>query len=157
MIHPITDPDTTSPSSDLERLLTCSAGGMTLAVRVDVVRRILRMATLSPMPGSSAAIGMVNLAGDVLPVVDSRSAMGLPTAPTHPSQYLIFIEDRSRYLLWVDTVEHMLEAHTYPAVSLRDAPRMSVAASVAQIEGKVVPVLDTRALDPTSPPTEPAS
>jgi chemotaxis signal transduction protein len=150
MLHPVpgVEAPTAADPADVVELLICVVGGMSVAVRVGVVLRILRMAALSPVPNPGAAVGMLNVAGEVFPVVDPRPALGMAAVRPHPSHYLLTLEDRSRYILWVDGVERIVQACAVPVVSLRDAPELEVAPLAAQLDGKVVPLLDTAALNP---------
>lgn len=137
--------------ADVQSLLTCAVGGMMLAVPVTAVERILRMAALSPVPNPMPGVtGMLNIAGEVLPVVDPRPLLGVQTTAADPSQFLLLLAAESRYLLWVDEIGRMVDAPLLPSPS----PGGPVADMVAQIEGRVVPIVDASALDPTGSDAE---
>jgi len=130
----------------MQSLLTCSVGGIPLAVPIDAVERILRMAALSPVPNPMpGVVGLLNIAGEVLPVVDPRPTLGVQSASADPAQYLLLLVAHGRYLLWVDEVERMIDAPLLPSPTASD----SMLEAVAQIEGRVVAILDPSALDPT--------
>ncbi|MDX1755522.1 MAG: chemotaxis protein CheW [Marinobacter sp.] len=73
-------------------LLEFSLDGVRYALELQDVRRVLRAVEISPLPASpSIVMGVVNVAGQLLAVVDLRARLGLPQKP-------LDIEDR---LLWV--------------------------------------------------------
>lgn len=80
-------------------LLGFSLGGERYALELNDVHRVLRAVEISPLPASPSIImGVVNVAGQVLPVVDLRARLGLPEKP-------LAIEDR---LLWVNAAGYDL-------------------------------------------------
>ena len=135
----------------MQSLLTCVVGGITLAVPIAAVERILRMAALSPVPNPTPGVaGLLNIAGEVLPVVDPRLALDVHPVAADPGQFLILLSASSRYLLWVDEIGRMVDAPLLPAPS----PSGPTTDMVAQIEGRVVPILEPAALDPTQADAE---
>lgn len=76
---------------------------------VDVIE-VLRAATLSKLPQAPKAIdGVLNLRGQVVPVLDTRSALGLEQRPLQHTEHLLVVQagehvvalraDRARDLL----------------------------------------------------------
>jgi purine-binding chemotaxis protein CheW len=54
-------------------------GGRPFAVDVTDAREVVVLETTTPVPGAPAAvIGVMNLRGNVLPVVEARPLLGLP-------------------------------------------------------------------------------
>jgi len=139
-----------------DSLLLCHVGELNLALPIGAVLRILRMAALSPVPASAPGVsGMLNIGGEVLPVVDPRPALGIAPVPARPDQYLILVADHGRYALWVDDVDRIVDAPTRPAAPVRKASD-AVSDRVAQIQGSVIPILDLAALDPSGAAVEAA-
>jgi purine-binding chemotaxis protein CheW len=66
------------------------------AFDVSDVREILRAASLSPAPGHEGVEGLLNLRGEVVPVIDVRSRLGLPAREIAVSDYLIVLESEGR-------------------------------------------------------------
>lgn len=108
-------------------LLGFSLGETRYALELNDVHRVLRAVEMSPLPGSPSIIaGVVNVAGQVLAVVDLRARLGLPAKP-------LAIEDR---LLWVsaagydvlvpvdtvETVQSVSRAAILPATELPEPP-----------------------------------
>ncbi len=138
---------TSAPNSIL--LLIGRIGNLCIAAPVDAIERILPMVMLTPMPEMPQTIvGLLNLHGDALLVVNPRPLLGLPTPPYLPDQRLIVVKARSRFALWVDSVERIL--HT----PFQDAPRhdgmseRNPAPYIVNLEGETVQVLALEVLDP---------
>lgn len=83
---------------------------------VSTVREVLAAATLTPVPEEAAwSLGLLNLRGELVRVIDLRARMGLPVHPMDPESHLVVVEHKGRRLvLLVDRVEgvHALEALT---------------------------------------------
>jgi chemotaxis signal transduction protein len=141
----VTTLDARSPDSGEQQLLTCTVGSMLVAVPTAAVQRILRMAALSPAPNPMpGVVGLLNIAGEVVPVVDPRPVLGVHPAQVAPGQFLVLMAATSRYLLWVDAIGRIVDAPLLPA----PASVGQTTDFMAQIEGRVVPILDVDALDP---------
>src|SRR3982074_2664891 len=63
--------------------------------------------------------GMLNLHGQVLPVLDPRPHLGLPTSLPAAEHRLVLIKGGSRFLLWVDSVDEVMP---FGAEALNDVP-----------------------------------
>lgn len=82
-------------------ILLFEVGGQRQALASRDVREVLPAVTVTPMVGAARFVeGVVNLRGSVLPVVDARAWLGLPTRPAEPSDHLIVVrvEERSAML-----------------------------------------------------------
>ena len=132
--------------TNTQLLLIVRVGSQRYALPAAAVERILPMAALTPLPGTPRDVaGLLNLHGDVLPVVDPRphlagiaagnAARGAPAAPD-PSQHLVVVVAQTRYLLWVDEAEQVF------------VPVASSMIGVVRLGGAVVPVLSPESLDP---------
>lgn len=83
---------------------------------VDAVREVLPAAALTPVPEESPwVLGLLNLRGELLKVIDLRLRVGLPAHSLDPESHLVVVEHAGRRLvLLVDRVEgvHALSALT---------------------------------------------
>ena len=81
------------------------------AIPALLVREIVRAVAVSALPRAPAIVeGMINLRGDLVPVLDIRSRFGLPAVPTHPQQYFVVAEAGARtVVLRVDHVIGLVE------------------------------------------------
>ncbi len=122
-------------------LLVARAGDRLFALPAAAVERIFRMAELTPLPEAPPEVaGLLNVQGVVLPVIDPRSRLGVPTPPPHPDQHLVLLAADARYLLWVDRVEQLL---TVPAQALQTVVQDGAslgATHVARLASEIVPV-----------------
>jgi purine-binding chemotaxis protein CheW len=75
-------------------------------VPVAVTERVLPMVAISPLPGAPhAALGVINLHGDVVPVLDVRRRLGLAAREYGPAARLLVARSRLRVVaLAVDDV-----------------------------------------------------
>jgi chemotaxis signal transduction protein len=140
-------PTSSTPNSIL--VLTGHIGNLSIAVPVAALERVLPMAMLTPLPEMPAAIvGMLNLHGVGLLVVNPRPLLGLPTPPYLPDQRLIVLGASTRFVLWVDTVERIVQT------SFHDAPQSAMTAErglvryTANLEGETTLVLSLEGLEP---------
>jgi purine-binding chemotaxis protein CheW len=87
-------------------VLLMEAGGQRCGVSVTHVIEIVRAARTAPLPGAPAAIeGLLDVRGDVVPVLDVRTRLGLPERPMLPSDHLVLVRARERvFALRVDEV-----------------------------------------------------
>ena len=99
------------------RLLLFRCGGQVLAVEAGVVREIIAASEPTRIPGApSAVLGLVNVRGTLVPVVDAAQAVGLGGTPRRAT--LVIVERHGRPVgLAVDEV---LDLVTVSAASLDD-------------------------------------
>ena len=108
------------------------------------------MAALTPLPDAPpGVVGMLNLGGTALPVVDPRHRLGRPSPGVDPDQRLIVIVGRTRYLLWVDEVERIASVPAGDVDAVHSDAACPLTPYVVRLDGEVVPVLSPEALDPS--------
>jgi len=135
--------------AEASQLLLARVGDSTYAVPTAAVERILRMAALSPLPDAPPGIvGVLNLQGTVLPVVDPRPRLGIPSPAVDAEQHLLVMSAGTRYLLWVDRAERIVLVPPRQLQAVEGGAGPAVALSLANLEGEVFPVLSPEALDP---------
>ena len=80
------------------------------AVALAAVERAVRLVAITPLPGAPAVVaGVINAGGRVLPVIDLRVRLGLPTRPRRLSDQLLLVRLRQRAAaLLVDAVTEPL-------------------------------------------------
>ena len=72
-------------------------GGRPFAVDVADAREVVTLDATTPVPGAPAAvIGVMNLRGGVLPVVEARPLLGLPAAATTERGQALVLADGDR-------------------------------------------------------------
>lgn len=92
-------------------LLVFRLEGQRCGLPVEAVERVLPMAAVTPLPqGPAVALGLLNLHGELLPVLDLRRRFGLPPADYGPgARLLVSWAGARRVLLPVDEVEEVVE------------------------------------------------
>lgn len=117
-------------------------------LRVDQVREIIRLAAVTPMPHTAAAVaGMINVRGKVIPVVDMGEYLGLsPAKPGLTARIIIIEADGTMVGLRVDTATDVLRV---PSDSLEPADEIVGQGGLTDITGvykldeRLVALIDT--------------
>lgn len=105
--------------------LACfSLGDRNFAVDIMRIKEILLPQKLTGLPRDSDLLeGVINLRGEVIPVMDLRNRFGMPKAGEHiPGRLLIVSLQRQMLALAVDDV---LEVITVPVGEIRPAPEVA--------------------------------
>ncbi len=118
------------------------------AIETRYVREIVRTGEVTPVPGTpDVLLGVVNLRGELLPVVDLRTLFGLAvTAPTAVPWIVVLGRARAELGVRADTVHEVTalgaeEVHDPPASVAgieRDYLRGVTADAVIVLDGEVV-------------------
>lgn len=85
-------------------VITFVLGPERYAVGVRHVREVIRRRSVTPLPGGARVhFGVVNLRGEIIPVMDLRPLLGLPSSPPAESSPIIVLgTDRSEVGICVD-------------------------------------------------------
>lgn len=139
-------------NAGLSALLTFSLAGQLYGLPVTNVARIIEMVALTYLPGAPETIvGLLNVQGKVVPVIDLRLRFGLPRQPYSLQTPIIIINlaDTGRTLaLIVDSVEQVVEIPSHqlaPTEAIIPAEMAAPAAfltGVATIEQKLILALN---------------
>ena len=83
----------------------------TYGINVMQVQEVLRVTEIAPVPGApSYVMGIINLRGNVVTVLDTRKRFGLPTAEMDDSTRIVIIEsDQNVVGILVDSVAEVVE------------------------------------------------
>ena len=99
-------------------------------VNVMDVQEVLRVTDIAPVPGAPAyVLGIINLRGNVVSVLDTRSRFGLPPVENTDSTRIIIIESGGQTVgIRVDAVAEVIdienkEVETSPDIGNDDASR----------------------------------
>lgn len=108
----------------------------TYAIDVMQVREVLRACEIVPVPGAPAFIlGIINLRGNVVTVMDARMRFGLPPAESDDSSRIIILESDDQVIgILVDSVAEVIEIDTR---DLEPAPTVGEDDSNRYVEGVV--------------------
>lgn len=113
------------------------------------VERVLPMASIATLPDSGDGLmGVLNLRGEVLPVMDPRARIGVPSPRVGTEQRLVLLRANTSFLLWVDEVEEVVSIRP-EEISAVPAQQMSpVVPRVLRLGDAIVPMLAPSALEP---------
>lgn len=129
--------------------VTFRAGSERYALPIERIREIQQIVAFAEVPdGAGAVIGMVDVRGEIVPVVDVKALIGLPPEPyTLDTPMIVLLGPDGPVALIVDAVETVVEL---PADGGGPAPAMhslaSRIASVFHLEDGLAFVLDPDAL-----------
>lgn len=100
----------TSESSDAIELLTFKVGGQDYAIDIGATREIRGWTNPSVLPDAPEHIlGVINLRGDVLPLLDLAARLGLETPVVNEKSVIIVAEfDDTPFGLLVDAVSDII-------------------------------------------------
>ena len=92
-------------------LLCFSLDDRRYALELDDVRKVLRAVAVSPLPDApEVVLGLINVRGRILPVIDLRRRLGLPASHMGLENPLLWVLAAGRELLLpVDRVEGVKE------------------------------------------------
>jgi chemotaxis signal transduction protein len=124
-------------------------GSRLVAVPALNVERVIRMAAITRLPNLAPGIaGVLNLHGEILPVVDPRGNFNVPTPSPHPDQHLVVLTAHTRYVLWVDHVERVVTAAADDMLAVDVPAGETCSPFLLHLNGEVIPGLSPDALDP---------
>jgi purine-binding chemotaxis protein CheW len=103
-------------------------------INVMQVQEVLRVSEIAPVPGApSYVLGIVNLRGNVVTVIDTRARFGLPAAEMDDSTRIVIIEaDEQVVGILVDSVAEVVDLKTS---DMETAPNVGTEESAKFIQG----------------------
>jgi purine-binding chemotaxis protein CheW len=134
-------------AADGSQYLTFSLGQEEYGVEILKVQEIKGYSTITPIPNTPVHVkGVMNLRGTIIPVVDLRSKLGMPTAEYSPFTVIVVVKVGSKTMgLVVDAVSDVLNI---PSRDLQPTPDFGAQVDAAFISGmakageKLVVLLD---------------
>jgi len=87
-------------------LLMFFVGERRLALPLDAVERVVRAVEVTPLPEAPATVvGLINVQGRLVPVLDLRPRFGLPPRAIEPDDHFVLARGAGRTVaLWADAV-----------------------------------------------------
>lgn len=147
--------DTESPQPQDDKHLTFVIGEDAYAVHISCVTEIIEMQTITAMPNTPPHVrGIINLRGQVIPVVDVRISLGLPERTYDSRTCIVVVHEESPVGLVVDTVREVVDI---PSEVVKDAPVIggndlaSYVVGIAKMPDQTHILLDSHKLLGTSP------
>jgi chemotaxis signal transduction protein len=113
------------------------------------VERVLPMAQVAQLPDTGdGLLGMLNLHGQVLPVVNPHPRLGLPAPRIAANHRLVLVRATAPFLLWVDDVDEVVSVAADELSSVPAQQASPVVPRVLRLGEVIVPVLAPSALEP---------
>jgi len=133
------------------QMVTFRLADETYGINVMHVQEVLRITEIAPVPGAPVyVLGIINLRGNVVTVIDTRSRFGLPSAETDDSSRIVIIESEKQVVgILVDSVAEVVELNNSeidaaPNVGNDDSSRYIQ--GVANLENGLLIVVDLNKL-----------
>jgi len=113
-------------------------------IPISGVLRIIRMAAITPVSElSKYHLGVINLHGQIVPVLDIKQCLGLQrrTANLHDCIIILEVDDRKAAII-VDTIIDIIEANASDIAHTNEPTRMSqyIESMLKLDNGKVLPI-----------------
>ncbi|MES9870924.1 MAG: chemotaxis protein CheW [Sedimenticola sp.] len=133
------------------QLVTFSLAEERYGINVMQVQEVLRVSEITPVPGApDYVLGIINLRGNVVTVIDTRNHFGLSGAEmTNASRILIIESDKQVVGMLVDSVAEVVEVavdEIAPAPNLSNMESSRYIQGVATLEGGLLVVVDLNSL-----------
>ena len=108
----IYDPD--SSQGEVLRWVSFQLDREMYGVNVMQVREVLRYSDIAPVPGAPAyVLGIINLRGNVVSVIDTRMRFGLPPSEITDNTRIMIIESERQVVgILVDSVAEVVDLNT---------------------------------------------
>ncbi|WP_406667053.1 chemotaxis protein CheW [Gallaecimonas sp. GXIMD1310] len=97
-------------NSEILQWVTFQLDNETYGINVMQVQEVLRYSEIAPVPGApDYVLGIINLRGNVVTVIDTRSRFGLPSAEVSDQSRIVIIEaDKEVIGILVDSVAEVV-------------------------------------------------
>ena len=105
-------------------------------INVMLVQEVLRVTEIAPVPGApNYVIGIINLRGNVVTVIDTRMRFGLPPREMDDSTRIVIIEAENQTVgIIVDSVSEVVDIYSN---EIETAPNVGNDETARYIEGVV--------------------
>ncbi|MCU7931492.1 MAG: chemotaxis protein CheW [Candidatus Thiodiazotropha sp. (ex Codakia rugifera)] len=128
------DDDDESGGGPLIQFVTFILMDEVYGINVMQVQEVLRITEIAPVPGApSYVLGIINLRGNVVTVIDTRTRFGLPSAEMDDASRIIVIESEKQVVgILVDAVAEVVELRE---TEIDAAPNVGTEESSRYIQG----------------------
>jgi purine-binding chemotaxis protein CheW len=122
------------PADEALRWVTFRLENEKYGINVMQVQEVLRVSEIAPVPGApSYVLGIINLRGNVVTVIDTRNRFGLSSAEMDDSTRIVIIEaDEQVVGILVDSVAEVVDLKTS---EIETAPNVGTEESAKFIQG----------------------
>ena len=123
----------------------------TYGINVMLVQEVLRYTEIAPVPGAPEyVLGIINLRGNVVTVIDTRSRFGLPSGDVSENSRIVIIEAEKQVIgIMVDSVAEVVylrssEIDAAPAVGTEESAKFIQ--GVSNRDGQLLILVDLNKL-----------
>jgi purine-binding chemotaxis protein CheW len=126
--------NTTVNSDEVLQWVTYKLGEETYGINVMQVQEVLRHTEIAPVPGApDYVLGIINLRGNVVTVIDTRSRFGLPSSDISDNTRIVIIESDDQVVgILVDSVAEVVYLRSS---EIDSAPNVGTEESAKFIQG----------------------
>ena len=119
---------------DVLQWVTYKLGDETYGINVMQVQEVLRYTEIAPVPGApDYVLGIINLRGNVVTVIDTRSRFGLPSSEISDNSRIVIIESDDQVVgIMVDSVAEVVYLRSS---EIDSAPNVGTEESAKFIQG----------------------
>ncbi|MEJ1338474.1 MAG: chemotaxis protein CheW [Candidatus Sedimenticola sp. (ex Thyasira tokunagai)] len=120
-------------------------------INVMQVQEVLRLSEIAPVPGAPPyVLGIINLRGNVVTVIDTRSRFGLNPGEISNSSRIVIIEAEKQVVgILVDSVAEVIDLHlseVEPAPNVGNQESSKYIQGVATVNNKLLILVDLNKL-----------
>ncbi|MBA3889701.1 MAG: chemotaxis protein CheW [Gemmatimonadaceae bacterium] len=92
-------------------LLRVQLGNAALGLHANAVQEIVRAVAITPLPGAPRVVeGVINVRGQIVPVLDVRLRLALPGRDLHPDEFFVLLGLAGRVVaVRVDEVDDLID------------------------------------------------
>ncbi len=139
---------TEAPAAPARRACLVMLGGRPFAVDVSDAREVVMLDVTTPVPGApSAVVGVMNLRGSVLPVVEARPLLGLPVrAAAGRARALVLAHAGQRAAILIERVLGLTAFDSLTPPAGAPAPGALTVGELVDDSGERATMLDAAAL-----------
>jgi purine-binding chemotaxis protein CheW len=129
------------------QLVVFDVGHESFGVDIGSVQEIIRMQPITEVPGASqSVVGIINLRGRIIPIVDLRQRFGLGSEATTQSSRIVVVEVQDSTIgMIVGAVSEVLRIpadQVEPPCSLASTSHSDYVRSIAKIDDRLIILLE---------------
>jgi purine-binding chemotaxis protein CheW len=131
--------------SEALQFVAFRVGTQQFAIEIHSISEVISNCPITPIPGAPKFVeGMVDLRGQLIPVIDLRTRFGIPQTNTMQTRILILRSNQQKLGLIVDSAE---QVYTIPEENIKPPPEgADFVLAVAKHENELFIILDLERL-----------
>jgi len=143
--------ETAAVENERLQCVTFTLAEESYAINVMQVQEVLRVSEIAPVPGApSYVLGIINLRGNVVAVIDARNRFGLAPNEVDDSTRIVIIEANDQVIgILVDSVAEVVELDTAdiePAPNVGNDESSKYIKGVANYDNELIILVDLNKL-----------